>query len=257
MSSSAYLLVYHGSRDPRPEQAVRTLANFLHQQIKNNESLVGIHPSINHPTTLLTKPQDLIVEIASLELSIPLHQNIINWAKVASTLGFMQLQIIPLFLLPGVHVQDDIPEEVTLAKREIPANLQLELKPHLGASSALIPLLRQHFASDPSEARILLSHGSRYPESSHAVETVASQLNAIAAYWSVPPSLETQVQLLIAQGASQITILPYFLFPGGITEAIAQQVQQLQQVYPTIQLSLKEPINATPALAQVLLQLIN
>lgn len=254
MSSSAYLLVYHGSRDPRPEQAVKTLANLFRQQIKINESLVSVHQSINHATTLLTKPQDPFVEVASLELSaIPLHQNIIKFAHQATTLGFTQLQIIPLFLLPGVHVKEDIPREITLAKQGI-LEMHIDLKSHLGAYPELIPLLRQQFENISAPSRILLSHGSRYLGSSQAVEAVSYQLDAIPAYWSVAPSLETQIQALIEQKAQKIAILPYFLFSGGITAAIAQQVQQLQQTYPQIQLYLGEPINATHDLAQVMLQ---
>lgn len=253
MSSSAYLLVYHGSRDPRPEQAVRTLANLFRQQLKINESLVSVHQSINNVTAVLTQSQDPFVEVASLELSaIPLHQNIIKFSHQATTLGFTQLQIIPLFLLPGVHVKEDIPKEITLAKQN--SEMHIDLKSHLGAYPDLIPLLRQQFETFSASSRILLSHGSRYLGSSHAVEAVSYQLDAIPAYWSVAPSLETQIQALIEQKAQKIAILPYFLFSGGITEAIAQQVQQLQQTYPQIQLYLGEPINATHALAQVILQ---
>ncbi|PSF32650.1 hypothetical protein C7H19_21205 [Aphanothece hegewaldii CCALA 016] len=257
MSSSAYLLVYHGSRDPRPEQAVRTLTNLFRQRITINESLVNVHHSINNVTALLTKPQYPLIDIASLELSaIPLHQNIIKFAKVASTLGFTKLQIIPLFLLPGVHVREDIPREITLAKSEIIETIQLELKSYLGASLELIPLLRQELEKDSADSSILLSHGSRYLGSNQAVEAIAYQLNAIPAYWSVAPSLETQLQVLIEQGAKKIAILPYFLFTGGITEAIAQQVQQLQQTYSQIQLYLREPIGPTEALAQIILNLL-
>lgn len=255
MSSSAYLLVYHGSRDPRPQQAVETLAHLFRQQINLHESLVSVHSSIHNATALLNKPQYPLVEIASLELSpIPLHQSIIEFALQASAVGLNHLQIIPLFLLPGVHVREDIPREITLAKQEISETIQINLKPHLGASPELISLLRQELEKFPADYRILLSHGSRYLGSHQAVEAVSDKLDAIPAYWSVAPSLETQLQTLIDQGAKRIAILPYFLFTGGITEAIAQQVKQLQTTYPQIQLILSEPIGATETLARVILQ---
>lgn len=255
MSSSAYLLVYHGSRDPRHRQAVETLAHLFRQQINIQESLVSVHSSIHNATVLLNEPQNPLVEIASLELSsIPLHQSISEFAQQAHAVGLNHLQIFPLFLLPGIHVREDIPREITKAKQNIPETIQIHLNPYLGASPELIPLLSQQFEKVPLDARILLSHGSRYPGSHQAVEAVSDKLDAIPAYWSVAPSLETQLQTLIAQGAKKIAILPYFLFTGGITEAIAQQVQQFQQTYPQSQLILSEPIGATETLARVILQ---
>jgi sirohydrochlorin ferrochelatase len=255
MSSSAYLLVYHGSRDRRPQQAARHLAHLFAQQLTLERPSVTVPYSLNPSTALLTKPPDLLVEIASLELaSLPLHQHIIEFAQQASELGYNHVRIIPLFLLSGIHVREDIPREIILAKRDIPGTLQLNLQTHLGAYRELTPLLRQQFENMPAEGRILLAHGSRYPGSHRAVEELSGQLNAIPAYWSVAPSLATQIQVLIERGCQDIAIFPYFLFAGGITEAIAQLVQQLQQYYPPTQLYLGEPLGATEDLAQVILK---
>jgi sirohydrochlorin cobaltochelatase len=82
-------------------------------------------------------------------------------------------------------------------------------------------------------------------------------LNAQLAYWSVPPSLEFLVTHLVKVGYRQIAVLPYFLFAGGITDAIAQEIHRLAQQFPQIQLHLANPIGATPELADRAVELLN
>ncbi|NJK53531.1 MAG: hypothetical protein HC936_13280 [Leptolyngbyaceae cyanobacterium SU_3_3] len=47
---------------------------------------------------------------------------------------------------------------------------------------------------------------------------------------------------------------PIFLFPGKITEAIAQEVANLQQEYPHVELCLGKPLGATEAIAELIVQ---
>jgi sirohydrochlorin cobaltochelatase len=61
---------------------------------------------------------------------------------------------------------------------------------------------------------------------------------------------------LVGQGCEEITILPYFLFEGGITDAIAQTVTQLSQEFPTARLKMTETLGANPGLAKHIVQLI-
>ena len=89
------------------------------------------------------------------------------------------------------------------------------------------------------------------------IETLANQLNAIACYWSVAPNLDTIISNLDLDKPQKITILPYFLFSGGITDAIATQVQQYQQKFPKISFKIGSPLGATPELAQLILDLVN
>jgi sirohydrochlorin ferrochelatase len=86
------------------------------------------------------------------------------------------------------------------------------------------------------------------------VENLASQLGLIAAYWSVSPSLSAQVEKLTIMGKKRLLILPYFLFGGGITDAIAQTVPALQSQFSQVQLSLGQPLGATPKLAEIILR---
>lgn len=253
---SAYLLVSHGSRDPRPQFAMNHLAALISQFPPHLPRQVGT---------------------AYLELSsVPLHEQIKEFG-VAS--GYNHLQVVPLFLLPGVHVMQDIPMEVMIAQQALGRELKINLRPHLGTHSGLSSLLITQQAATESnrssadlskgnlrkleaaclqtseskiDAWILLAHGSRRGGSKQPVEAMATQLRAVSAYWAVPPKLELRVQELVSAGHKQIGILPYFLFAGGITDAIFQMVEELKLQFPTTNLLLAEPLGASAALADLI-----
>jgi sirohydrochlorin cobaltochelatase len=196
-----------------------------------------------------------LVETAVLELSPqPLHQQILRMATQVLTLGGDRLVIVPLFLLPGVHVIEDIPAEVAIARQQVSPRLSIDIAPYLGSHPKLVDLLPTQ--SSETAARILLAHGSRRPGGNAPVEALAQQTGAIAAYWAVPPSLAEQVAKLVGQGAQQVEILPFFLFSGGITEAIAQVVRDLSTQFPDYQFHLYPPFGATPQLAALVLDLV-
>ncbi|MGK7874329.1 MAG: sirohydrochlorin chelatase [Xenococcaceae cyanobacterium] len=264
--SSAYILVSHGSRDPRPQIAVERLAHLVRQQLEKRAALVkpmphhqlryrsGINEKLAGSTAVLSRPQSPLVATASLELApVPLHESIRQIAMEAQEAGLKRLQVLPLFLFPGVHVKEDIPAEVALAQQTLGEKVMLELRPHLG-SLGLRNLLAKQFSQIRADGRILLSHGSRLRGANQPIEAIASQLQAVAAYWSVSPSLAEQIETLAAAGKRTIAIGPYFLFAGGITEAIAQQVKQLQQAFPTLELLLGEPLGATAELANLIVE---
>jgi sirohydrochlorin ferrochelatase len=151
---------------------------------------------------------------------------------------------------------EDIPTEVGLASQVLGQDILIELQPYLGCHPGLERLLAKQFASATATARILLAHGSRRPGSRQPVEVMSKNLGAVTAYWSVPPSLETQVQELIIAGYKQIAILPYFLFAGGITDAIAQTTEKLQLQFLEVNLQLAEPLGVSTELAELIWDLI-
>ncbi len=259
--SSAYLLVFHGSRDPRPQIAGERLAYLIQQRL---ESVIHHTPQLSvvkqqpNSLALLNKTTSPLITTAVLELGkIPLNQSITKFALQAKQAGLKQVKILPMFLLAGVHVKEDIPTEIALAKKNLPGEIALELLPYLGSNDDLTTILTKKFAQFPTSARILLSHGSRRLGGNQPVKAIASSLNAAVAYWSVAPTLQEQVTALEAIGHQKIAILPYFLFNGGITEAIATQVQKLQTHFPHLQLLLGKPLGTTTELADLVAEKLN
>ena len=285
--SSAYLLVSHGSRDPRPQLAMEQLAKLISQrqlagsinlpeavsskalveadrgQIAHNSSS-RFKPSLSEFSAGLATPlEEPLVGTACLELSAePLHEQIRQFGdRVASlketrTLADSnRIQVVPLFLLPGVHVMEDIPAEVARAQQALGQELKIDLRPHLGTHPRLSYLLAS-MVTTTAAGWILLAHGSRRAGSKQTVEAIATQLGAVAAYWAMPPKLELRVKQLVKAGCQQIGILPYFLFAGGITDAIAQSVEQLKVQFPSTNFQLAEPLGASAELADLIWDLI-
>jgi sirohydrochlorin ferrochelatase len=216
---------------------MQQLAGLVSQKLGNTKHLMGI---------------------ASLELKPePLHEQIKQFAHSALVSGASSLKVIPLFLLPGVHVMTDIPVEIALAQQAVGQDIMINLQPHLGSHPGLVTLLVKQMATMKAEKSILLAHGSSRPGSLEPIETIAAKLGAVAAYWAVPPKLESQVQELVAAGKREIAILPYFLFTGGITDAIAKSVETLKLQFPAVTCQLAEPLGASTELAEIIGDLIH
>lgn len=213
----AYFLVTHGSRNPSSWTALQTLITCMNTLTKVS---VGGGCLEGQPIALAQQLQQFCETISK--------HSVLTQIKVA---------VIPLFLLPGVHVREDIPTEIAIAQQMIINSIKqpiaLESTPFLGTHSQIPTLLQSQLTAltkHPNHTNnhnigfILLSHGSRLIEASQTIEALADKLGAIAAYWSVPPDLNMQIEHLIAQGKESIAIVPYFLSSGGIMEAIAQQI---------------------------------
>ena len=233
--SSAYLLVSHGSRDPRPQVAIAQLAQRVQHKMLPPSALVG----------------SAVLECAPL----PLHEQIQQFSQTAIAQNIRHIQIVPLFLIPGVHVMEDIPEQVKIAQQALKETVTIAISPHIGTHSGMENLLANRFAQCSANAYILMSHGSRRSGSNQPVETLASKLGAVSAYWSVAPKLESRLQELAQSGCQKVAILPYFLFAGGITDTIAQAVDQLSHQFPNLALDLAAPLEVSDRLADLVLDL--
>jgi sirohydrochlorin ferrochelatase len=242
---STYLLVTHGSRDPHPQICLENLAGWFRQKLASDGDRSPI--------------STVSVGTATLELApLPLHMQIQQFAEQGLQSGYRRSQIVPLFLLPGVHVRVDIPMEVARAQQALDTSVQIDLRPHLGSHPKVLTLLKQQMATLAVDRWILLAHGSRYRGGNQPVEDLAQRLDMVVAYWSMPPDLESQLTTL-AMTSSQVKvigILPYFLFAGGLMTAIAQTVQWLQQQFPHMLLKLASPLQASPELAELVLDLV-
>ncbi len=263
--SVAYLLIYHGSTDPRSEQAATSLAQqfaarILHSPLPaESASRWELFPDSAATTAPSIPPALPLVAVAALESNpLSLHQQIIQFGQrflqTRNTLTG-RIKLLPLFLLPGMHVMEDLPREIGQAAQELDASIALELCPYLGSHPRLRRILTEQMAPLPAEAWILLAHGSRRAGANQPIEALADHLGAIAAYWSTAPKLETRLQELVEAGCCQIGVLPYFLFAGGITDAVNRQAQAFSQGCPNVTIHLRPPLANGAALADLLVDL--
>jgi sirohydrochlorin ferrochelatase len=256
-------LISHGSSDPRPQQAIAKLAQLIRTKLEIQGATCI--PTLKLPDRAGTTVPAMVVKsswyplvgMATLELAeIPLHEQIRQFASMALVQGCNQLQLLPLFLLPGVHVMEDIPAEVALAKTSLGKAILLNQRPHLGSHLGLARMLARQIATVDADAKILISHGTRRPGGIESVQAVADNLGAIVAYWSITPTLEEQINVLVGAGHKRIAILPYFLFSGGITDAIGQLVARLEKQFSQLDLILCNPIGDSSELTDLIIDLI-
>lgn len=251
----------HGSRNPQYSQDLQQLARSISQQLLefngNRQSLVT-SPLIDHsPLQLLEKTAKILeqftVATACLEFEpLSLREQIENIALDCIGREIGQLKILPLFLAAGVHLTEDIPREVSLAKASLNGEIEIEILPYLGSHPNLQEILREEFDRLNCSHRLLLAHGSRRQTAQKSIKLMADSLNASIAYTAIEPSLRERAIELIAAGATSVAILPYFIFAGRISETIVLEVQELRSTYPRVQWLLGEPLGVTETLAKIL-----
>lgn len=255
--SSAYLLVSHGSRDPQHQIAVKKLAASVRQQLEASTVINKYRDRQDSNLVLVNKPETPIVTIAQLEsTAVPLHQNIIQLGLKLTKSGIKSLRILPLFLLPGIHVKEDIPAAVNLATEILEDTIAIELLPYLGSSFSLTNLIAAQFNKLNAPARILISHGSSRQGGNRPCEEIASKLGVDLAYCWVSPSLRATITKIATQETKKIAIVPYFLFTGKILKSIAAEIAILQQEFPQTRFLLGEPLAETPELASEIIKII-
>lgn len=208
MNATALFFVTHGSSDRRSWSALQDLV------------------------TVARSHSNLYISGGCLEgQPLTLAQQLEKFANEITDYGVSTIAILPLLLLEGIHVSEDIPHEVAIAQSKLQNQITLRILSHLGTHSQIPDLLAKQFEkytdlhSPAKQARILVSHGSRRAVANQVVENLAKSSQAIAAYWGIEPKVETQIEHLIAQGIERINVLPYFLTEGGITEAIANKLK--------------------------------
>jgi len=122
---------------------------------------------------------------------------------------------------------------------------------YLGSQGQFKQYVAARLAKTNADRCVLLAHGSRRTAGNRVIQQLGKALDTEVAFWSVPPDLETQVSHLMQQGHQHIAIAPFFLFPGGITDAITRQTEQIAEHLPKLSLRLLSPMGASSDLSKV------
>ena len=269
---SGYILIFHGSSDPRSRIASEALTSRFRDRVSYiNQSVISVKSG-----GLSSLEQDAVSSLQAVEgcdreqpsvyaaylecHPLPLHQQIEQIAQqlqAANPLKKPSLRLIPVFLLPGVHLREDIPAEIAQVHQALGDGVKLDVTDHLGSHSGLRQLLSDRMSLFSMEAWILIAHGSRRLNANHPIAALADDIGAAVAYWSTSPNLESRLQECVVSGCRRIGVLPYFLFHGGITDAIAQSINQFSQQHPTLKITFTDPLNANTGLVDLLIDLAN
>lgn len=301
MTSTAYLLISHGSRDPRHQVAMNRLAQLVRERLNaslpnpwavnslaavmaEDKSLLPVKQRNNRDrqrpdrkgvmgTVMMVEPMSksgisatryrstqtnrCIVGSAVLEFGpLPLHKQIVEFGRRLSSAGVQRLQLVPLFLLRGRHVMDDIPEEVELARRELGGRIEIIVGEHIGGHDAMFDLIANRLSPTPGKGRLLVAHGSRRAKGNRPVNKLAKSLGTSVAYWTNESDIENQTIQLMQQGCTTLTVFPYFLFAGGITDAVAHLMEELAERFPRTKFRLLPPLGATADMADLVVSVL-
>ncbi|MEM6835262.1 MAG: CbiX/SirB N-terminal domain-containing protein [Cyanobacteria bacterium P01_C01_bin.120] len=282
---TAYLLVSHGSADPRHQAGLTRLAQGMRQHLKrrSQQAKMTNASALSHrqqsssllQSPLLSLPQvaplpfrsqssaseaassQFLVGTATLEAATTsLAEQIIAFGQEALQQGAEQVVILPMFLLAGIHVKEDLPAEMAVAQAQLPASLQLTCLPYLGSHGPFKQYVAARLAKTKADRCVLLAHGSSRAAGNRGIQQLGKLLDTDVAFWSVAPDLETQVYNLMQQGHQHIAIAPFFLFPGSITDAITRRTEQLAEHLPKLSLRLLSPLGTSSELSKVIVEMV-
>ncbi|WP_117170769.1 sirohydrochlorin chelatase [Paraliobacillus sediminis] len=155
--------------------------------------------------------------------------------------GATEIILVPVFLLPGVHVIEDIPNEVKKAQHKFP-ELAIHVSEPLGASEQLIVNTQKRIVNrrvmheQKREAVLLVSHGSRYLEASDMFASfgreLENKLTGMPVYESYlnsnDPNFEVELERLLAADYDVIYLVPHFFSIGFFPEKIQQIASSVQ-----------------------------
>ena len=110
-------------------------------------------------------------------------------------------------------------------------------------------------------AIVLVDHGSREPAANALLDDVARGLGERVPGATIftshmelaAPELGRAIDRAVEEGASEVTVVPYFLAPGrhGKTD-IPRLVDAARQQHPEVTIRLTEPLGAHPAVLDAL-----
>jgi sirohydrochlorin ferrochelatase len=112
---------------------------------------------------------------------------------------------------------------------------------------------------------LLIAHGSRRSASNDEVRMLATQLGYMSQRYDTveaaflelaEPSIPDAIEQCIQQGATAVTILPYFLSAGRhVVKDIPHEVQEKIDTYPEIDIVIAPYLGSAEQIVDVLLNL--
>jgi sirohydrochlorin ferrochelatase len=117
--------------------------------------------------------------------------------------------------------------------------------------------------SDNITALLLMAHGSRRPKANADLDYLVDQLRQQGRYPIVQasflelaePDIEQGAAQCVAQGATRVLMLPYFLSAGKhVQQDLTEICQRLANRFPHVDFHLGEPLGRHPLLLDIVIQ---
>jgi sirohydrochlorin cobaltochelatase len=235
------LLVGHGSRRDKSNEAVRELAAGL-------EDRIGVS-----------------TDAAFLELAEPSIPDAIETLARSST----RVTMVPLSLFAASHVKNDLPLAVKRARSDHPG-VRFHAGAHLGIHPAILDLLDDRARdverelgvdrADDDVAVVLCARGSSDPDSNADVHKLARLLYEGREFARVEtgfigvtePLLDDALHDVAKTRPDAIVVLPYMLGDGVLTGRIRDGAADFDAEYPYVDAAAGDPLGTDTRLLDVL-----
>lgn len=218
----AFLILGHGSRDPRGAKEFHELINL-----------------VKH------RNPDLSVEGGFIELSRPPISECVD--RLAEG-GAKKVAAVPLMLLAAGHAKDDIPATLVREKMSHP-DLDFQYGRALGIRPELLDLMDERVSAvvpeDEKEdtAILIVGRGSSDPDANSDLSKITRLFwegrpypIVESAYVSMtPPAVADGLERCRKLGAKRVVVFSYFLFTGILEERIREQSEAFAAGNPEIE----------------------
>lgn len=114
-------------------------------------------------------------------------------------------------------------------------------------------------------AILLMAHGSRIPEANDAAREVAAMVREMTGQAIVEvafremhqPDIQQGIDSCVAQGATRILLVPYFLFMGAhVQHDLPEEIEAAQQRHPGLEMVMAAHLGAHRKLAEIVVERI-
>ncbi len=117
------------------------------------------------------------------------------------------------------------------------------------------------------KAALVIAHGSRKQQSNEVFDSILNGVKESlhnqdiivkGAFISFKEmSIESQLESLIIDGATEIAIIPYLLFAGNhVLKSIPHKVEAFLKDYPNVKVTYKTPLGADNRLVEIVVEKI-
>ncbi len=209
----AFLVVGHGSRDPRGAREFHELVGLVRER----------NPG-------------LAVEGGFIELSRPPIGECVN--RLAEG-GARNVAAVPLMLLAAGHAKDDIPATLVREGIEHP-EMEFRYGRAFGVRPELLELMEERISAvvpdeeKPETAVLVVGRGSSDPDANSDIAKITRLFYEGRPYPMVdsafismtPPGVGEGLDRLRRLGAKQVVVFSYFLFTGVLEERIRDEAER-------------------------------
>jgi sirohydrochlorin cobaltochelatase len=218
----AFLVVGHGSRDPRGAREFHELVGLVRER----------NPG-------------LAVEGGFIELSRPPIGECVN--RLAEE-GARDVAAVPLMLLAAGHAKDDIPATLVREGIEHP-EMEFRYGRALGVRPELLELMEERISAvvpdeeKPDTAVLVVGRGSSDPDANSDIAKITRLFYEGRPYPMVesafismtPPDVGEGLDRLRRLGAKRVVVFSYFLFTGVLEERIRDEAQGFVAENPDVE----------------------